>query len=193
MVTTNPVSRPGLAGCSTSIPSASHAARASAANGPLPITPPYATASPSRAAAAITLKPPPAAVCAPVAKTSPPGSGSAGTFSTTSTTTLPRCNRRVKRLVMDAGPYCQQIIGERAEVQAVDPGHRLAGGVREGPGPVTGSADGTGHRGDRVAVAAQGGGDAAGKPRVAGARGRDGERGRNRLLRGQAGAHQPVQ
>ena len=48
MLTTNPVSRPGLAGRSTSIPSAAHAARASVANGPLPITPPYATGSPSR-------------------------------------------------------------------------------------------------------------------------------------------------
>src|SRR5215470_6342327 len=160
MLTTNPVSRPGLAGRSTSIPSASHAARASTANGPLPSTPPYATASPSRAAAAMTLNPPPAAICDPVARTSPPGSGSAGTSSTTSTTTLPRCNSLVKGLVMRGTSYGKQIIGERAEVQAVDAGHRLPGGGRERPGPVAGTAYRTGHRGDRVTVPAQGRGEA---------------------------------
>src|SRR6185437_11008403 len=136
---------------STSIPSAAHAARASAANGPLPITPPYATASPSRTAAAVTLNPPPAVVCDRVARTSPPGVGSAGTSRTTSTTTLPRCSSRVKGLVMPGSPYGKQIIGERAEVQAVDAGHRLPGGGGKGTGPVAGTADGTGHRGDRVA------------------------------------------
>src|SRR5579871_852759 len=144
MLTTNPVSGVGLEGCSISILSAAHAARASSEKGPLPITPPYATASPSRAAAAITLNPPPAVVCDPVARTSPPGSGSAGTSSTTSTTTLPRCSRRVKGLVMRGAPYGKQIIGERAEVQAVHAGHLIPGGGGKGPGPVTGAAYRTG-------------------------------------------------
>src|SRR5215472_9888014 len=133
MLTTNPVSRPRLAGRSTSIPSAAHAARASAANGPLPIAPPYATASPSRAAAAMTLNPPPAVVRDPVARTSPPGSGSAGTSSTTSTTTLPRCTSLVKGLVMRGTSDGKQIVGERAEVQAVDAGHLITGGGGKRP------------------------------------------------------------
>src|SRR5579859_245741 len=192
MVTTKPVSTPALARCSTSIPSAAHAARASAANGPVPITPPYATASPCRAAAAITLNPPPAAACVPVARTSPPGSGNAGTVSTTSTTTLPRCSSRVKELVMRGGPYRKQLAGEWAEAQAVDARHRLAGARGKGPGPVTRAADRPGHRGDRVAVSAHGRGDAAGEPRIARAGGGHRERRGHRLLGRQAGAHQPV-
>src|SRR5262249_34136981 len=143
-------------------------------------------------AAAMTLNPPPAAVCDRVARTSPPGSGRAGTSRTTSITTLPRCSSLVTGLVMRGAPYGKQIIGERAEGQAGDAGHRLPGGGRKGPGPVAGAADRTGHRGDRVAVTAQGRGEAAGQPRVAGDGGRDGERGGHRFLGGQAGAHQPV-
>src|SRR5580692_2788236 len=140
----------------------------------------------------MTLNPPPAAVCDRVARTSPPGSGSAGTSRTTSTTTLPRCSSRVKGLVMPGAPYGKQIIGERAEVQAVDAGHRLPGGGGKGTGPVAGTADGTGHRGDRVAVAAQRRREAAGQPGIAGDGGGDRERGGHRLLSGEAGAHQPV-
>src|SRR5262249_14709207 len=162
------------------------------ARGRCPPPPRGGGATPCRAAAAITLKPPPAAVCVRVARTSPPRSGSAGTLSTTSTTTLPRCNSLVKELVIDAGPYCQQIVSERAEVQVVDLGHGLPGAVGKPAGAVAGSADGTRHGGDRAAVPTQGGGDAAGEPGVAWAGGGDGERRGNRLLGGQAGAHQPV-
>src|SRR6516165_4887684 len=192
MLTTNPVSRPGLAGCSTSIPSASHEARASTANGPLPSTPPYATESLSRAAAAMTLNPPPAVVCDPVARTSPPGSGSAGTSSTTSTTTLPRCSSLVKGLVMRGTSDSKQIIGERGEVQATDAGHLIPGGGGKRPLPVAGAAYRAGHRGDRVAVPAEGRGEAAGQPGVTRDGGGDRERGGHRFLGGQARAHQPV-
>jgi len=100
--TSKPVSRPGSGGRRTSMPSAASVARTRSPHGPVPWPPAYSTGRPWRAAAAMTLNPPPAAVCDRVARTSPPGSGSAGTFSTTSTTTLPRCSSLVTGLAMAA-------------------------------------------------------------------------------------------
>ena len=63
---------------------------------------------------------------------------------------------------------------------------------REGGEAVAGAADGAGHRGDRVAVAAQRRGQQAGPPRVVGHGAEHRERGGHRLLGGQAGADERV-
>src|SRR6202012_4179356 len=72
---------------------------------------------------------------------------------------------------------------------AVDDGDGFG---RESGGTLAGAGHRTGHGGDRVAVAAERGGEPGGQPGIIGGGGQGGERGRDRFLGGQAGADPPA-
>ncbi len=142
----------------------------------------------------MTLKPPPAAVSVLVASTSPPGSGSAGTVSTTSTTTLPRCSSRPNGPGRSpgTGPHREESPVQRVQVQAVDPGHRVPRRLRERRAPwqapqmapvMAAMVSQSPPRDAATRQASHGSsGTAAATANAAG----------NRFLGGQAGADQPV-
>src|SRR5690606_657532 len=87
--THTPVSLSSLGGHAAVTPSSRNAARTRSPNGPEPCAPAYTTRAPDRAAAAITLNPPPGSNVVSEANTSPPGSGNASTRMTRSRMTLP--------------------------------------------------------------------------------------------------------
>ena len=82
-----PVSTPLTCAPANSTPSASRARRTTSPSTPSPTGPQYTTSAPTWRTACKTLKPPPGVRAKPLAKTSAPGAGTAGTLIVTSTTT----------------------------------------------------------------------------------------------------------